>query len=126
MDNSCIAALKCCKFQTCSECPYQPYARCRELLVDRIIEFVSDLQAANDELQARTGDVIIIRDAHNGKIVEQGHIKYLSVAEIELNAKKEFAEQLSQSILKQLTASTLEKSEAYHFCLNEIDTLVDK
>ncbi len=39
-------------------------------------------------------------------------------------AIKEFAERLNRMVLSQLTSSTLEKKEAYYFCLNEIDNLV--
>ena len=44
-------------------------------------------------------------------------------SEIKAEAYKEFAERLEKSILPQLSCSTLEKKEAYYFCLDNIDNL---
>lgn len=47
-----------------------------------------------------------------------------SIARDRAEAIKEFVERLERRILPQLTCSTLEKKEAYCFCLDEIDNLV--
>lgn len=46
------------------------------------------------------------------------------VSDITLEIFKFYAERLKKTILSQLGISTMEKKEAYHFCIDEIDNLV--
>lgn len=46
------------------------------------------------------------------------------INKVKKQAIKDFAEKLKNLIYPQLSISTYEKGEAFHFCLDEIDNLV--
>ena len=125
IDNDIIKGLECVggKIMSCRSCPYSlrfPMTKCRKQCAEDALDLINRQKAEIERLEERLKREAKCQYDLCGQIVD---LKYmLPIARAE--AVKEFAERLEKPILSQLGISTLEKSEAYHFCLDEIDNLV--
>jgi len=131
-DNEIIKALKYCTIARCSDdetkdCPLKPYADCRTRLAIHALNLINRQKAEIENLREeneiyRRVNFLIAgqRDERDKEIVSLE--SELKTAKSE--AIREFAERLKNLIYPQLSISTYEKGEAFHFCLDEIDSLV--
>jgi hypothetical protein len=113
-------ALEKCLFKSvfgeCEDCAFDGEKPCIPTLVKNVFDLINYQEAKIERLRKE-----------NAVLAENNHIlatEYTATAKSE--AIKEFAEMLKEVILPQLGISTMEKSEAYYFCLDEIDNLVEE
>ena len=148
-DNEIIKALECCIDCDCKNCPCQTEnGHCMEIDETLILDLINRQKAEIENLREeneiyRRANFLIAgqRDARDKEIVcleaelesvqSGADLLKAEVKRLEKRLKtakseaiREFAERLKKLILPQLGISTLEKTEAYHFCLVELDNLV--
>ena len=95
------------------------YLKQQEIFAEQSLEN-ERLKAEVERLQKYHDDM---EDAIYSFREDHAKVKFFK-KEIKAEAVKEFAERLQNSILPQLSCSTLEKKEAYYFCLDNIDKLL--
>jgi hypothetical protein len=105
-DNEIIKALECCFVNSnCNGCPQLSKSRCLQNACENAFYFINRLKAENEALISAQETV-------------QKHIE-----KAKAEAIKEVVGRLQKSIISQLGVSTLEKKEAFCFCLDEIDEI---
>lgn len=121
-DNEIIKALECCsncEKGCCRNCFLNSWVDigiCQDELIDEAYNLVNRQKAEIERLK------------FENLALSQNRITMPERLEIVNNARdkaiREFAERLKNLIYPQLSISTYEKGEAFHFCLDEIDNLV--
>ena len=131
-DDEIIKALECClkgcNAEGCEDCPlYEKVEDCEiEIpiialdLINRQKAEIENLREENEIYRRANFLIAGQRDERDKDIVRLE--SELETAKSE--AIREFAERLKNLIYPQLGISTYEKGEAFHFCLDEIDSLV--
>lgn len=90
---------------TCGVCPYHKFGELCKVerdkdaldLINRKNAEISEKDAEIEALQAENKDIVIIR-GEGGKIVEKGHIVYLTVEQIEQRERAEAIKDVFQAI----------------------------
>jgi len=127
-DSKIIKGLECCLNQDCKNCPcLTEDVHCLEVNEALIVFFFNRQKAETirliKRLEARHEKSALIRE-RNVDLSEMKLNLFYELRVAKAEAIREFAERLKKLILPQLGISTLEKTEAYHFCLVELDNLV--
>lgn len=131
-----VKALECCikddYDKGCTECPIHCYKGCdfhlAKFALDLINRQKAEIERLKAELKEAYGEIEKLEDnIDNGvSVCAECHRKYAEeIKTAKIEAILEFSERLAKSIRSQLGISTLEKTEAYYFCLDELCNLTD-
>lgn len=123
-----IQALKICKLDTtCVTCPYYGKSKAESCFSRLSADALSIIHKQKKQINELTGkhynecgQIARYSDELN-QFADIGKM----YSEIKAEIIKEFAEKLKNLIYPQL-GTTYEKGEAFHFCLDEIDNLVEE
>lgn len=118
-DNDIIKALECCTNNKCytGGCPLIGATGCVGTLTGSALDLITRQKAEIERVRAKC-------EKRTQEKLELGRIYTQKLKTAKAEAVKEFAERLKEVILPQLGISTMEKGEAYHFCLDEINIIV--
>ncbi|MBQ7835505.1 MAG: hypothetical protein IJ385_06945 [Ruminiclostridium sp.] len=133
-DNEIIKALECHASHTdeCDDCPNVEISSsgCSEIMAENALDLINRQKAEIEKLRIQNAKLkkyftVKIDDEKLEELFEQAADNIeINIKKVKSEAIREFAERLKKSILSQLGISTLEKTEAYHFCLDELDNIV--
>lgn len=137
-DNEIIMALECCSLPHCNNriCPmFENPINTKDCITKLSMNALDLIKRQKAEIE-RLQNILLCFMGALGKVRNVDDIDSISMipimtelnkgirAEIKAEAVKEFAERLNKPILSQLGISTLEKNEAYYFCLDLINNLL--
>lgn len=135
-DNDFNKSLECCTnnnaLDNCDTCPLCDYGNCRDTLIEYCSNTIkyqkAEIERLKAELKESYGENEKLTDnIDNGvSVCAECHRKYAKkIKTAKIETIREFAERLAKSIRSQLGISTLETTEAYYFCLDELCNLTD-
>lgn len=121
-DNEIVEALECCLSDNppCYRCKYDGDTTTVDECMGKLMKDTLDLiNRQKAEIERLTN---IVDDG--AEVCHNCHSKYAEkIKQVKAEAVKEVVNRLQKLIISQLGCSTMEKKEAYYFCLDVIDNI---